>query len=37
VVADHFVVDGLDLQRMGMDLKAMIEDPTIILGPEATA
>jgi pyruvate/2-oxoglutarate dehydrogenase complex dihydrolipoamide acyltransferase (E2) component len=36
VVADHFVVDGLDLQRMGMDLKAMIEDPTIILGPEAT-
>jgi len=37
VVADHFLVDGLDLQRMGMALKALLEDPTTILGSESAA
>ena len=33
--ADHFLVDGLDLQRMGMELKSLLEDPDTILGPES--
>lgn len=38
VTADHFVVDGLDIQRMGADLKSLVEDPQHLLGEEeATA
>ena len=35
VTADHYLVDGLDLQRMSLDFKAMLEEPDRLLGPEA--
>ena len=34
VTADHFVIDGLDMQRMGRTLKRMVEDPSLLLGVE---
>jgi len=32
VTADHYVVDGLDVQRMGLELKRLVEDPSLLLG-----
>ncbi len=34
VTADHYLVDGLDVQRMGLALKAKVENPELVLGPE---
>ncbi len=37
VTADHYLVDGLDVQRMGLSLKEKVEQPEVLLGPESDA
>ena len=34
ITADHFVVDGLDMQRMSRTLRPLVEEPEQLLGPE---